>query len=275
MRVYIGKDYAEMSRIAANVLSAQVTMKPDCVLGLATGSTPIGTYKVLIERCANGDLDFSKVKSINLDEYVGLSGEHDQSYRYFMNHNLFDHINIDPANTHLPDGLDKDAAAQGKKYDKLIHDLGGVDLQLLGIGHNGHIGFNEPCDEFVKGTHCVDLTQDTIDANSRFFASEDLVPRQAYTMGILDIMQAKRVVMIVTGENKAEILRDAFCGPVTPQVPASIMQLHPGIGFGCEFLLQFFIRHILVGIPGSCGYITIGLVTIHNWKNLLQNYKNE
>ena len=135
MRVYIGKDYDEMSRIAANVLSAQVTMKPDCVLGLATGSTPIGTYKVLIERCANGDLDFSKVKSINLDEYVGLSGEHDQSYRYFMNHNLFDHINIDKANTNVPNGLAEDGAAEGARYEALIASLGGIDLQILGIGH--------------------------------------------------------------------------------------------------------------------------------------------
>jgi len=227
MRLIRAKDYQDASRKTANIISAQVILKPDCVLGLATGSSPVGAYQQLIKWYQQGDLDFSEVKTVNLDEYVGLAPDHDQSYAYFMHNNLFDHINIDPANTHLPDGLDKDAAAQGKKYDKLIHDLGGVDLQLLGIGHNGHIGFNEPCDEFVKGTHCVDLTQDTIDANSRFFASEDLVPRQAYTMGILDIMQAKRVVMIVTGENKAEILRDAFCGPVTPQVPASIMQLHP------------------------------------------------
>jgi len=227
MRLIRAKDYADASRKTASIIAAQVILKPNCVLGLATGSSPVGAYSQLIEGCKNGDIDFSQVRTVNLDEYVGLAPDHDQSYAYFMHKNLFDHINIDPANTHLPDGLDTDAEGQGKKYDQLIHNLGGVDLQLLGIGHNGHIGFNEPCDEFVKGTHCVQLTQDTIDANSRFFASEDLVPRKAYTMGILDIMQAKRVVMIVTGKNKAEILRDAFWGPVTPQVPASIMQLHP------------------------------------------------
>ncbi len=227
MRLIRTKNAADACRQTANVISAQVILKPDCVLGLATGSSPVGAYKQLIEWCKKGDLDFSKVRTVNLDEYVGLGEDHDQSYVYFMRQNLFDHINIDPKNTHLPNGLDLDAAHQCKAYDELIHELGGVDLQLLGIGHNGHIGFNEPCDEFVKGTHCVELTQNTIDANARFFASEDLVPRKAYTMGILDIMQAKRIVMIVTGENKAQILKDAFCGPVTPRVPASILQLHP------------------------------------------------
>lgn len=227
MRLIRAKDYADASRKTANLIGAQVVMKPDCVLGLATGSTPLGAYAKLIEGCKNGDLDFSQVRTVNLDEYVGLTADHPQSYAYFMHKNLFDHINIDPANTHLPDGTDPDGAGQGKKYDALIHELGGVDLQLLGIGHNGHIGFNEPCDEFVKGTHCVDLTASTIEANARFFDNADEVPKKAYTMGILDIMQAKQVVMIVTGESKAKILRDAFCGPVTPAVPASIMQLHP------------------------------------------------
>ena len=229
MRVYIGKDYAEMSRIAANVLSAQVTMKPDCVLGLATGSTPIGTYKVLIERCANGDLDFSKVKSINLDEYVGLSGEHDQSYRYFMNHNLFDHINIDKANTNVPNGLAEDVDAECARYNQVINTLGPIDIQVLGMGHNGHIGFNEPDDHFPLETHKVDLAQSTIDANARFFASADEVPRQALTMGIKTIMQAKAVLVVVNGEGKAEIVKKAFSGPVTPQVPASILQMHPNV----------------------------------------------
>jgi len=229
MRVYIGKDYAEMSRIAANVLSAQVTMKPDCVLGLATGSTPIGTYKVLIERCANGDLDFSKVKSINLDEYVGLSGEHDQSYRYFMNHNLFDHINIDKANTNVPNGLAEDVDAECARYNDVINTLGPIDIQVLGMGHNGHIGFNEPDDHFPLETHKVDLTQSTIDANARFFASADEVPRQALTMGIKTIMQAKKVLVVVSGKDKAEIVKKAFTGPVTPQVPASILQMHSDV----------------------------------------------
>ena len=229
MKVYIGKNYDEMSRIAANVLSAQVTMKPDCVLGLATGSTPIGTYKVLIERCAKGDLDFSQVKSINLDEYVGLSGEHDQSYRYFMNNNLFNHINIDKANTNVPNGLAEDVDAECERYNNIINTLGPIDIQVLGMGHNGHIGFNEPDDHFPLETHKVDLAQSTIDANARFFASADEVPRQALTMGIKTIMQAKKVLVVVSGKDKAEIVKKAFTGPVTPQVPASILQMHSDV----------------------------------------------
>ena len=229
MKVYIGKNYDEMSRIAANVLSAQVMMKPDCVLGLATGSTPIGTYKVLIERCAAGDLDFSQVKSINLDEYVGLSGEHDQSYRYFMNNNLFNHINIDKANTNVPNGLAEDVDAECERYNNVINTLGPIDIQVLGMGHNGHIGFNEPDDHFPLETHKVDLAQSTIDANARFFASADEVPRQALTMGIKTIMQAKKVLVVVSGKDKAEIVRKAFTGPVTPEVPASILQMHSDV----------------------------------------------
>ena len=229
MKVYIGKNYDEMSRIAANVLSAQVMMKPDCVLGLATGSTPIGTYKVLIERCAAGDLDFSQVKSINLDEYVGLSGEHDQSYRYFMNNNLFNHINIDKANTNVPNGLAEDVDAECARYNDVINTLGPIDIQVLGMGHNGHIGFNEPDDHFPLETHKVDLAQSTIDANARFFASADEVPRQALTMGIKTIMQAKKVLVVVSGKDKAEIVKKAFTGPVTPEVPASILQMHSDV----------------------------------------------
>ena len=227
MRLIRAKDYQEASRQVANIISAQVILRPDSVLGLATGSSPIGAYQQLIEWYNKGDVDFSRVRSVNLDEYVGLAPSHEQSYAYFMYHNFFDHINIKPENVHLPDGLDLDAEGQGKKYDALIRSLGGVDLQLLGIGRDGHIGFNEPCGEFVKGTHCVELTQDTREANARFFGSIDLVPKTAYTMGILDIMQARRVVMIATGSSKAAILKDAFWGPVTPQIPASILQLHP------------------------------------------------
>ena len=227
MRLIKAKDYQEASRQVANIISAQVILRPDSVLGLATGSSPIGAYRQLIEWYNKGDVDFSRVRSVNLDEYVGLAPSHEQSYAYFMHHNFFDFINIKPENVHLPDGLDPDAEGQGKKYDALIRSLGGVDLQLLGIGRDGHIGFNEPCGEFVKGTHCVELTQDTREANARFFGSIDLVPKTAYTMGILDIMQARRVVMIATGSSKAAILEDAFWGPVTPQIPASILQLHP------------------------------------------------
>ena len=227
MRLIKAKDYQEASRQVANIISAQVILKPDSVLGLATGSSPIGAYRQLIEWYNKGDVDFSRVRSVNLDEYVGLAPSHEQSYAYFMYHNFFDFINIKPENVHLPDGLDPDAEGQGKKYDALIRSLGGVDLQLLGIGRDGHIGFNEPCGEFVKGTHCVELTQDTREANARFFGSINLVPKTAYTMGILDIIQARRVVMIASGSSKAAIVRDAFWGPVTPQIPASILQLHP------------------------------------------------
>ena len=226
MKIIKAKDYTEMSRIAANLIGAQVIIKPNCVLGLATGSTPIGTYEHLASAYENGDLDFSQVTSINLDEYRGLSPENDQSYRYFMNTNLFSKVNIDINNTHVPNGLEPDADKACADYDKIIEDAGGIDLQLLGLGLNGHIGFNEPSDSFTCDTNCVDLTQSTIDANSRFFESYDDVPKQAYTMGIKSIMQAKKVVVVVNGKNKAQIVKDAFFGPVTPQVPASILQLH-------------------------------------------------
>ena len=226
MKLYRAKDYKDMSRKAANVISAQVIMKPDCVLGLATGSSPLGTYQQLIEWYEKGDLDFSETKSANLDEYKGLPRDNDQSYYYFMYNNFFKHINIDLNNTNIPNGMEPDSAKECARYEKVIADLGGVDLQLLGLGHNGHIGFNEPAQAFEKTTHCVDLTESTIEANKRFFASIDDVPKQAYTMGIQTIMKAKKILLLVSGEDKAAILRDALCGPVTPQVPASILQLH-------------------------------------------------
>jgi len=226
IRIYKAKDYEDMSRKAANIISAQVIMKPDCVLGLATGSTPIGLYKELVEGYEKGDLDFSEVKTVNLDEYKGLNRENDQSYYYFMHDNLFDHINIPEENTHLPNGMESDSEKECARYTKLIQSMGGVDLQLLGIGHNGHIGFNEPSESFDKEVHCVNLTQSTIEANKRFFASADDVPKQAYTMGIKTIMQAKKILIVANGEGKADIVRDAFFGPITPQVPASVLQLH-------------------------------------------------
>ena len=226
MQIIRATDYDHMSRMAANIISAQVIMKPDCVLGLATGSTPIGTYEQLIRWYEKGDLDFSRVRSINLDEYKGLSPENDQSYRYFMNEHLFRHINIKLENTNVPDGLEEDSEKACAAYNEIIRQSGGIDLQLLGLGHNGHIGFNEPSEEFIKETHCVDLAQSTIDANSRFFASMDLVPKQAYTMGIQTIMQAKKIVVVVSGKSQAEIVKAAFFGPCTPKVPASILQLH-------------------------------------------------
>lgn len=226
MKIYAGKDYNEMSRKAANIISAQIILKPDCVLGLATGSTPIGTYKQLTEWYNKGDLDFSQVKTINLDEYKGLSGDNDQSYRYFMDNQLFNNVNIDKNNTYVPDGLEEDSKKACDEYNEIINTSGGIDLQLLGLGHNGHIGFNEPGEAFEKETHCVDLTESTIEANKRFFEKEEDVPRQAYTMGIKSIMQAKKVLVVVSGEDKADIVAKAFAGPVTPEVPASVLQLH-------------------------------------------------
>ncbi len=229
MRIIKTKDYADMSRKAANIIAAQVILKPDCVLGLATGSTPIGTYKELIKAYENGDLDFSQVKTANLDEYRGLEKTNDQSYDYFMKENLFNHININFENLNIPNGENPDADAECARYEEVVKALGGQDLQLLGMGHNGHIGFNEPADEFVKETHCVDLQESTIQANKRFFEKVEDVPTQAYTMGINTIMQAKMILVVVSGSDKAEIVKKAFFGPVTPQVPASILQLHPNV----------------------------------------------
>ncbi|MBP9996329.1 MAG: glucosamine-6-phosphate deaminase [Lachnospiraceae bacterium] len=227
MRIIKTESYDAASRACANLIMAQIVTKPDCVLGLATGSTPIGTYENLVRMYKDGDISFAAVNSVNLDEYKGLSPENDQSYRYFMNDHLFSHVDIDIKKTNVPNGLEPDANKACEDYEEIIKKLGGIDLQLLGLGPNGHIGFNEPCDEFVKKTHCVDLTQSTIEANSRFFASMDEVPKQAYTMGIQTIMNARKVVLIATGKNKAETVKKAFFGPITPSVPASILQLHP------------------------------------------------
>ena len=228
MKIIRAKDYNDMSRKAANIISAQVIMKPNCVLGLATGGTPVGTYKQLIDWYNKDDLDFAEVTTVNLDEYRGLPRDNPQSYWSFMHDNFFNYVNIDPARINLPDGTNLDAEAECKRYDDVIHQVGGIDLQLLGIGHDGHIGFNEPGAAFELGTHCVNLTQETIEANKRFFdGNVDLVPKQAYTMGIKTIMQARKVLMVVNGAGKAEIVKKAFFGPVTPEVPASILQMHP------------------------------------------------
>ena len=227
MKIYVTEDYQAMSRKAANILSAQVILKPNSVLGLATGSTPVGMYKQLVIWYEKGDLDFAAVKTVNLDEYVGLEPTHEQSYHHYMQENLFDHVNINPANTNVPDGLAADPKAECAWYNQVIRQLGGIDLQVLGMGHNGHIGFNEPGNAFELETHVVDLSERTIEANARFFASRDEVPRQAMTMGIKSIMMAKKILLMVSGEDKAEAVKRAFTGPVTPQMPASILQLHP------------------------------------------------
>lgn len=229
MKLFKATDYQDLSRKAADLLAAQVLLKPDCVLGLATGSTPIGAYQELVRKYEAGALDFSQVTTFNLDEYRGLTPSDPQSYAYFMHHNLFDHVNLRPGSTHLPDGLNPDPAAESARYEAAIRAAGGVDLQLLGMGHNGHIGFNEPCSEFPLDTHSVDLAESTIRANTRFFDSSDQVPRQAYTMGIGTILRARRILIVVSGADKAEILKQAFYGSVTPQVPASVLQLHPDV----------------------------------------------
>ena len=226
MRIYVGEDYKGMSRKAANIISAQIILNPYRFMGLATGSTPIGIYDQLVKWYEKGDLDFSSVVSINLDEYKGLSGDNDQSYRYFMNKHLFDRINIKKENTYVPNGLEPDSKKACQEYNDIIEKFGGIDMQLLGLGHNGHIGFNEPGEAFEKETHCVDLTKSTIEANKRFFEREEDVPKQAYTMGIKSIMQAKKIIIVVSGKDKADIVKKAFLGPVTPEVPASVLQLH-------------------------------------------------
>ena len=227
MRICRATDYNDMSRKAAQIILAQIIMKPNCDLGLATGSSPIGTYEQLIEWYNKDELDFSEVTSINLDEYKGLSPEDPQSYRYFMNTHLFDHVNIDKNRTFVPDGLATDSEKSCAEYNANILKQGGIDLQLLGIGRNGHIGFNEPGTVFKKETHCVDLTEATIQANKRFFASEEDVPRKAISMGTGNIMSAKTILLVANGKNKAKALAAAIKGPVTPQCPASILQFHP------------------------------------------------
>jgi glucosamine-6-phosphate deaminase len=227
MRFIVCDTHEEIARLGADMIEEVMKNKKDAVLGLATGSTPVDMYAELIRRYEAGTLDFSPVRSVNLDEYYPLAPDNDQSYRYFMNHNLFDHVNIPADKINLPNGNNQDDKAECAAYDEIIAKLGGVDLQLLGIGHDGHIGFNEPSDAFDLGTHCVDLTEETIEANKRFFNSKDEVPRQAYTMGTGTIMNARKVLMIASGKDKAAILKKAFFGPITPQVPASILQMHP------------------------------------------------
>ena len=229
MRIYIEKDYDGMSRRAATVIAGEIIHNPACVLGLATGSTPEGAYKYLVDWYKQGMLSFKDVLSVNLDEYVGLAPTHDQSYRYFMQTNLFDHVDIVPENTNVPNGQAADAAAECARYEDVVKALGYADLQLLGMGRNGHIGFNEPCDHFPVATHLVDLTQSTIEANARFFASADDVPKQALTMGIGTIMHARSILVVASGADKADAVAKTVSGPVTPNVPASILQLHPNV----------------------------------------------
>ena len=227
-------DPKEVGKLAADLFEALIRTKPACVIGLATGSTPLPLYQELIAREKAGKIDFTRVRSANLDEYKGLAPDHPQSYRRFMQENLFDHISIKPENTIVPDGLAEDVQAMCEAYERKIEAWGGVDLQLLGIGHDGHIGFNEPADHFPGMTHEVELTAMTRDANKRFFASQDEVPTAAFTMGIGTVMAAKKIVMVVTGADKHDILMKSFFGPVTPEVPASILQFHPDVTVICD-----------------------------------------
>ena len=229
MRIYECAGYDAMSRQAASLIAAQVLLKPEGVLGLATGSTPIGLYRQLVAWHRQGVVRFAGIRTVNLDEYLGLPPTHQQSYRYFMQQHLFDHIDIKPENTHVLNGLAPDPQAECAAFDRLIRDLGGVDLQLLGMGHNGHIAFNEPGDNFGLGTHVVTLSERTIDANQRFFDRREQVPRHALSMGIKSIMGARRILVVVSGADKAEAVYQAVAGRVTDQVPASILQLHPDV----------------------------------------------
>ena len=227
MKFEVFSTYEQMCRRAANLISAQIILKENAVVGLATGSTPLGIYNTLAGWYAKADLDFSNVRTVNLDEYCGLPFDDPQSYHHFMQTNLFSRINIKPSNTHLPNGLAADIPAECKRYDALIQSLGGIDIQLLGIGHNGHIGFNEPSAAFSKDTTHITLSEDTIQANSRFFASAADVPRSAITMGMQSIMGSRKIILAANGRDKEDILHKAMEGPITPEVPASILQLHP------------------------------------------------
>lgn len=229
MKVIVTKNYEDMSRIGAEEIVKVVNEKPNCILGLATGSTPEGMYRNLIKFNKDGKVDFSKVTSFNLDEYRGLPGTHDQSYRYYMNTKLFNHINIKPENTHVPNGVAENIEEECKNYDAEIAKMGGIDFQVLGIGNNGHIGFNEPSDFLYTGTHLTHLTEDTIEANSRFFSNIEEVPKEAITMGLNGIMKAKTILLLANGKQKAEIISKLVDGKVDTMVPASILQVHPNV----------------------------------------------
>ena len=234
MRVIICKDYEEMSEKAAKIVASQLTIKPNSILGLATGTTPIGMYKRLIEMNKAGEIDFSEVKSFNLDEYYPIKPDNDQSYRYFMNEQLFDHVNIDKTNTRVPNGMAADPVQEGIDYDKAIDNAGGIDLQILGIGRNGHIGFNEPDAELIAGTHRTMLTQDTIEANSRLFNSIEEVPTQAITMGMVSILKSRMIVLLANGKNKHNAVKKLLDDTITTSNPASFLKTHPNVVIICD-----------------------------------------
>jgi len=229
MRIIIAKDYEALSRRAAILLAGQIILKPDSVLGLATGSTPVGTYHHLVSLYSEGLVDFSDIITFNLDEYYGLAPDNKFSYSWFMEEHLFKHVNNKPENVHIPNGLAQDVKAECQEYEQMIRQAGGIDLQLLGIGRNGHIGFNEPDLKFETQTHLVELDEETIAVNSRFFDSADQVPRHAISMGIKTIMQSRRIILLASGAEKAQVVQEMAYGSITPNVPASVLQLHPDV----------------------------------------------
>lgn len=234
MKIQKFDNYNDMSSAAADILAKQINIKNDSVLGLATGSTPVGMYKKLVEMCNAGIVDFSKVKTVNLDEYYPISPENKQSYRYFMNTNLFDLVNIDKANTFVPNGEAEDANAACEDYERIVKSLGGIDIQVLGIGQNGHIGFNEPDESLSLFTHETALTQSTIQANSRFFSEDEVMPTHAITMGIGTIFSAKKILLLISGKNKRNALEQLFNDMITTSCPATLLKLHPNVIVLCD-----------------------------------------
>ena len=233
MKVIVVENYQQIGQQGAQIIAEVIKNNPNAVLGLATGTSPIGIYQNLVEMCQKGEISFANVKTVNLDEYVGLDGTHPQSYRYFMNDNLFNHVDIDKANTFVPNGVAENLQEECARYTTLVNSLV-QDIQLLGIGSNGHIAFNEPGTPFNSTTHVVNLTENTIKDNSRLFNSIDEVPRQALSMGIKNIMQAKSILMVVSGKNKAEAVKGMVKGEITPELPASVLQLHPFVTIICD-----------------------------------------
>lgn len=229
MRIIEVCDRKEGGEVAAAIIKNLIKERENPTLGLATGSSPETTYSCLVRAYEEGEISLSKVKTVNLDEYVGLYESHSQSYRYFMEEKLFSRVNIKRENTHLPNGTAEDLQVECERYDRVISSLAPIDIQLLGIGHNGHIGFNEPSDFFFENTHVVDLSTSTIEANSRFFPTESDVPKRAITMGIGQIMSAKSIILLAFGEEKSTILHTALTGEITPSCPASVLQHHPNL----------------------------------------------
>ena len=234
MRIILCENYDEISKAAAKIVAGQVAVKPDSVLGLATGSTPVGTYRILVDMNKRGEVDFKEVKSFNLDEYYPIAPDNNQSYRYFMNENLFNHIDIEIKNTHVLNGLAENPEEECAAYEKMIEEAGGIDLQILGIGENGHIGFNEPDRELVAKTHLTKLTESTINANSRFFSSIDEVPTQSLTMGMASILSAKKIILLASGANKRNAVKGLVDGGITTSNPASLLNIHPDVVLICD-----------------------------------------